>query len=382
MGADAHAKLRLAIGFVKDHASVGKAILNKKSGLSEIEIAIIRATGHDNSPVDDKHMHEILFLVSNSPDSILFLAERISRRLNRTRDRHVALKALMLTHRLLRGGNHGFERQLRSAHFTGHLQMSPGWWFSRSSDPLVCFLHKYAAYLNERMGWIINPGGKLEPVKAPGLDFGCYRERSLELVFHRLPKCQLFIDKVLEFSPYDDLPSDRLAQAAMCNTLKESFQVYMAFCEGVAALMNMFFDLTPPARVIACDILKKASQQSVKLQELYGKCRRTIRIRNLEYPSVEVMTLDHVKALEECLSNIPTGVCSSLKSTSISKRLLHSGLDKFDDVRVKMEWKEREDARLKKGLTYSSATFVSWTMETKISNVWVVFEDEATMDSS
>ncbi|XP_048131027.1 putative clathrin assembly protein At1g33340 [Rhodamnia argentea] len=382
MGAAAHAKLRLAIGYVKDHASVGKAVLNKKSGLSEIEIAIIRATRHDNSPVDDKYMHEILFLVSNSPDSTLFLAERISQRLNRTRDCHVALKALLLTHRLLRGGNHGFERQLRSAHFSGHLQMSPGRSFTTSFDPLVCFLHKYAAYLNERMGWIINPGGKLEPVMSPGLDFGCYRERSLELVFHRLPKCQLFIDKVLECSPYDDFPSDRLAQAAMCNTLKESFQVYTAFREGVTALVNMFFDLTLPARVIACDILKRASQQSGKLEELYGKCKRTIRIRNLEYPSVEVTTMDHVKALEECLSNIPTGVCNSLKSTSISKRLLHSGMDKLDEVTVKMEWKEREEARLKKGLSYSSATFVSWTMETKISNVWVVFEDEDSMDSS
>ncbi|KAF8030351.1 hypothetical protein BT93_E2709 [Corymbia citriodora subsp. variegata] len=382
MGAIANAKLRLAVGFVKDHASVGKAILNKKSGLSEIEIAIIRATGHDNGPVDDKYMHEILFLVSNSPDSILFLAERISRRLNTTRDRHVALKALLLTHRLLRGGNHGFERQLRGTHFSGHLQMSPGPWFTRSTDPLVCFLHRYAAYLNERMGWIINPGGKLEPVMTPGLDFGCYRERSLELVFHRLPKCQLFIDKVLECSPYDDLSSDRLAQAAMCNTLKESFQVHTAFCEGVTALVNMFFDLTLPARVIACDILKKASQQSLKLQELYGKCKRTIRIRNLEYPSVKVMTMDHIKALEECSSNIPTRICNSLKRTSISKQHLHSGMDKLDEVMVKTEWKEREDARLKTGLSYSSTTFVSWTMETKISNVWVVFEDEDTMDSS
>uniref|UniRef100_A0A2N9JA64 ENTH domain-containing protein n=1 Tax=Fagus sylvatica TaxID=28930 RepID=A0A2N9JA64_FAGSY len=310
MRVDMQEKLRLALGSVKDHASIGKAMIynyNHHDGFSNIEIAVLRATGHDNGPIDDKHMHEILFLVSNSPGSIPFLAERISRRLCKTRDRLVALKTLVLIHRLLRGGNRCFEQQLRAAHVSGHLQIMTTRWFSQTntnSDPSLCFLHKYAAYLEERMGWLINQAGKLEPAAMSthqGLEFRCYEDKSIDLVFRKLPKCQLVIDRVLDCSPFDILPSDNLAQAAMSNTLKESFQVYLTFCEGIAALVNMFFDLTRPARALACDILRRASHQSQDLHHLYENCKRIIENKNLEYPSVQIITMDHVIALEQCL---------------------------------------------------------------------------------
>ncbi|KAK4835209.1 hypothetical protein QYF36_006832 [Acer negundo] len=87
----------------------------------------------------------------------------------------------------------------------------------------------------------------------------------------------------------------------MMNTLKESFQVYMTFSEGVAALVNMFFDLARPARALACDILKRASQQSQELHELYEKSKRIIDNKNLEYPSVQIITMEQITALEQCL---------------------------------------------------------------------------------
>ncbi|KAF5741639.1 putative clathrin assembly protein [Tripterygium wilfordii] len=357
MGVYIQRKLRQALGSVKDHASVGKAMLHSHEGkaFSDIEIAVVRATGHDNSPIDDKQMHEILFLVSNSPGSIPFLAERISCRLGKTKDHLVALKTLLLVHRLLRGGNRCFEQQLRSAHASGHLQM-----IARIiSDPPVSFLHKYASYLEERVGWVINQAGKLEPAVSGSLEFRCYHDKSMDLVFHKLPKCQAFIHRVLDFSPVDILSCDNLAQAAMNNTLKESFQVYMTYCEGVAALVNMFFDLTMPARALACKILKRASHQSQKLDNLYEKCKQMIGNKNLEYPLVEIITMDHVVALENCSVSTPTSPRSSPTPPMLSNRLTSSS--KSQQVL---------------GMNASDVTLFSWTMETKISKVWVVFEDE------
>ncbi|KAF2317240.1 hypothetical protein GH714_018948 [Hevea brasiliensis] len=192
MRVDIQGKFEAAIGTVKDHAAIGKAMIYNHEGkcFSDIEIAVVRATAHDNVPIDDKHMHQILFL------------------------------------------------------------------------------------------------------------------------------CQVFIDKVLDCSPIHILPSDNLAQAAMSNTLKESFQVYMTYCEGIAALVNMFFDFTMPARALACQILQRASQQSQKLHNLYENCKRIIDNKNLEYPIVQIISMDHVKTLEqcskyhspvlECLANKPT----------------------------------------------------------------------------
>ncbi|XVF57665.1 hypothetical protein PTKIN_Ptkin07bG0000200 [Pterospermum kingtungense] len=367
MGVDIQGKLRLAIGSVKDHASIGKAMIynHDGKGFSAIEIAVLRATGHDNGPIEDKYMHEILFLVSNSPGSIPFLAERISRRLCKTRDRLVALKTLSLIHRLLRGGNRSFEQELRSAHLSGHLQMSTHC-LRKNSDSCFSFLHSYAAYLEERVRWAINQAGKLEPVMFNGLEFGCYMEKSVDMVFRKLPKCQAFIDRVLDCSPRDILPADNLAQAAMGNTLKESFQVYSMFCEGIEILVNMFFDLTRPARTLACDILKRASRQSKELHGLYDTCKQIIVNKNLEYPSEQIITMDHVLALERC---------SKFISTNSSSIMCNTGTLTPPPLSDCLTPMGKESQKEGNGDITSSSTPFSCNLETKISMVWVVFED-------
>ncbi|XVF29778.1 hypothetical protein REPUB_Repub16aG0000500 [Reevesia pubescens] len=361
MGVDIQGKLRLALGSVKDHASIGKAMIynHDGKGFSDIEIAVLRATGHDNGPIEDKYMHEILFLVSNSPGSIPFLAERISRRLCKTRDRLVALKTLSLIHRLLRGGNRCFEQKLRSAHVSGHLQMTTHF-FRKNSDSSVSFLHSYAAYLEERVGWAINQAGKLEPVMFNGLEFACYEEKSVDMVFRKLPKCQAFIDRVLDCSPRDILAAENLAQAAMGNTLKESFQVYYMFCEGIEILVNVFFDLTRPARTLACDILKRASRQSKELHDLYETCKCIIENKNLEYPSVQIITMDHVLALERCSSFVSTTSSSSIMCRTGTPTAMGKEGGKGGNG----------------GISNSPSTPFSCTLETKISKVWVVFEED------
>lgn len=363
-------KLRLALGSVKDHASIGKAMIYNHDGLgrglSDIEIAVLRATGHDNGPIEDKYMHEILFLVSNSPGSTPFLAERISRRLCKTRDRVVALKTLLLIHRLLRGGNRSFEQELRNAYVSGHLQLSSHWFQRIETDPSFCFLHKYAAYLEERVGWAINQAGKLESVVSKGMESRSYGEKSvLDLVFRKLPICQAFIDKVLDLdcSELNFLPSDNLAVAAMSSTLKESFQVYIKFSEGIETLLSTFFDLTKPARAMACAILKKAAQQTKALCDFYDNCKRIIKNRNLDYPCVQVVPIDHVMALEQCSSNVFSGSPAS-----------SDGLRSVDCP--------SEFVMIKESETEDSGDLFSGSFETKISKVWVVFEDDKSIVST
>ncbi|KAE9617235.1 hypothetical protein Lal_00035017 [Lupinus albus] len=389
MGVDIQGKLRLALGSVKDHASIGKAMIyhNQHDGLASIEIAVLRATGHDNGTIDDKFMHEILFLVSNSPGSIPFLAERISRRLGKTKDYLVALKTLVLIHRLLRGGNRSFEKELCKAHVSGHLQISIRCFTKNDSDPSLSFLHKYAAYLEERMNWLINQAGKLEPVMSKGLEFRRYDEKSIDMVFRILPKCQVLIDKVLECSPtHDILHSDHnLVQAAMSNTLRESFQVYMTFSEGIAALVNMYFDLTASAKGLACEILKKASLQSQKLHDMYACCKKIVENKNLEYPFVQIISMDHIMALDQF--GIPQNQFSAShislpsKSSSISKLPTISGHFKRS-TKVEFALAEKEGQKNEDKIDINfSPTLYSWTLETKISKVWVLFEDEAPKES-
>ncbi|KAK7270771.1 hypothetical protein RJT34_26180 [Clitoria ternatea] len=401
MGVDIQGKIRLALGSMKDHASIGKAMMyhhHQHDGFSNIEIAVLRATSHDNGTIDDKIMHEILFLVSNSPGSIPFLAERISRRLGKTKDHVVALKTLVLIHRLLRGGNRSFEQGLCKSHFSGHLQINTTrCCFTKSYSDHPCsnfsFLHKYGIYLEERMSWLINQAGKLEPVMSKGLEFRRYDEKSIDMAFRTLPKCQVIIDKVLEFSPHDVFCSDHgLVQVAMSNILRESFQVYMTFSEGIAALVNMFFDLTASARGLAVEILKKASLQSQKLHDLYESCKQMVENKNLEYPFVQVISMSHVVALEQYGSpenQLFEASHVSLSSTRsiISKPLPIQGhYEKSKEIELELELEAKESTKSEEkidiNLSQNTPTLFSWTLETKISKVWVVFEDEVPNESS
>lgn len=369
MRLDLSAKLRQVLGHAKDHASIGRAIVQNynEKGFFDIEVAVVRATSHDDCPVDDKTMHEILFLVSNTPGSIPFLAEQISRRLAKTRDCLVAGKTLLLIHRLLRGSSRCIEQQLHIAHTSGHLQIGCCWFMMSPDPPAFVFLQNYVAYLQERVGWIINQAGKLEPVMSGGAKFSRYKEKSMDLVFHILPKCQEFIAKVLKCSPVNAWPIENLVQAATGNILKESFQVYMTYSDGIAALINMLFDLSRPARDLACGMLRKASQQIQDLRDLYEKCRGFAGMRSLDYPSVQAITMDHIIALEGCSSYTRAG---SVLKRSGGKRGFAVSTNLRDPSTCNEQRQEKHCAG------FSSTSPFSFPVETKISMVWVVFDNE------
>nr|DAD25326.1 TPA_asm: hypothetical protein HUJ06_026790 [Nelumbo nucifera] len=80
---------------------------------------------------------------------------------------------------------------------------------------------------------MINQAGKLEPIMFQASIFRFYEGKSIEMVFRRLPICQVFLDRILECSPLGIAsPSDRLTRAALI-IVKESFQVYVTL-EGIS----------------------------------------------------------------------------------------------------------------------------------------------------
>ncbi|KAF2559556.1 hypothetical protein F2Q68_00012782 [Brassica cretica] len=64
-------KLKRAIGAVKDQTSVGLAKVNGRSAsLSELDVAIVKATRHEEYPAEEKYIREILSLTSYSRNYI------------------------------------------------------------------------------------------------------------------------------------------------------------------------------------------------------------------------------------------------------------------------------------------------------------------------
>ncbi|KAE8684540.1 putative clathrin assembly protein [Hibiscus syriacus] len=254
MEVDIQTKLRLALGSMKDHASIGKAMIynHDAKAFSHIDIAVLRATAHDNGPVEDKYMQK-----SSSSSRIL-------------PDRSLIW---------LKGFHNGSARPETSS--------SPSKLFPSSTvssaaatapsnescvtltSPVISKLvppptvsstprfRSYAAtrpiWKNEWDGPLHKPGNSNRLCSTAWSSDVTRRSRSTWYsVSCRNVKTQEFLDRVLDCLPIDIVPpADNLAQATMANTLKESFQVYIMHCEGIEILINMFFDLTTPARTLA-----------------------------------------------------------------------------------------------------------------------------------
>lgn len=145
--------LRKAIGAVKDQTSIG--IAKVASNLApELEVAVVKATGHDNDPASEKHIREILQLTTYSHGYVSACVLTVSKRLGKTRDWIVALKCLMLIHRLLNEGDLVFHEQIMFATRRGARLLNLSDFrdeaHSNSWDHSA-FVRTYALYLDQKL---------------------------------------------------------------------------------------------------------------------------------------------------------------------------------------------------------------------------------------
>ncbi|ONK57796.1 uncharacterized protein A4U43_C09F4180 [Asparagus officinalis] len=344
-------KVMETLGSIKDQVAIGRASITSRNILSSIETAVLRSTDSSDSPLDDKYTSEILFLISNAPGSITYLARRISTRLESNRDPLVALKTLLLLHRLLRGGDRYFEQDLRNLWSSGDLRVELRW-PSSNLDPFSRFTLSYSRFLEERMGWLINQAGKLEPIRPLSCStVSSYEEKAIESVLSKLSKCQELLHRIVNCLPAIKSRSSHAVQAVMNVVLRESFRVYESFCEGLEVVFSSFLDLKKHTRALALDILKKACDQTSTLYQFYESCKKRVVSKSLDYPSVRIVKPDEISSMEE-LETKELGIATSKERESKKKET---------EAQISYE---------------SSTNLFSQGLETKISTVWVEFDDE------
>uniref|UniRef100_A0A6M2EHN1 ENTH domain-containing protein n=1 Tax=Populus davidiana TaxID=266767 RepID=A0A6M2EHN1_9ROSI len=149
--------IRKAIGTVKDQTSIGIAKVASNMA-PELEVAIVKATSHDDDPPNQKYIHEILNLTSYSRGYVHACVSFVSKRLGKTRDWIVALKTLMLIHRLLNEGDPLFQEEILYATRKGTrlLNMSDFRDEAHSSSwDHSAFVRTFAVYLDQRLELIL-----------------------------------------------------------------------------------------------------------------------------------------------------------------------------------------------------------------------------------
>ncbi|PSS36108.1 Clathrin assembly protein [Actinidia chinensis var. chinensis] len=335
----ASSTIRKAIGAVKDQTSISIA---KVAGnvAPDLEVLVVKATSHDDEPADEKYIREILNLTSYSKGYVNAFVFAISKRLSKTRDWIVALKSLMLVHRLLIDGDPvlGQEIMYASQRGTRILNMS-GFRDEAHSNSWdhSSFVRTYALYLDEKLEFMLyerklssvdkrgNEGrygyGEFRDEQSYGMNrrlrsYGDLnesvdreqrkketpvREMKPERVLERLHQLLRILDRFLVCRPTGMVKNSRMVLVALYPVVKESFRLYTDICEVLGVLLDRFSEMEYVDCVKSFDAYVNAAKMIDDLVLFYSWCKEIGVARSSEYPEVQKITDKLLGTLEEYL---------------------------------------------------------------------------------
>ncbi|XP_038879765.1 putative clathrin assembly protein At2g25430 [Benincasa hispida] len=291
----AQSTIRKAIGVMKDQTTISIA---KVAGnmTPELDVLVVKATSHDEDPADDRYIREIVNLCSNySNGYVNACVVTISRRLSKTRDWIVALKSLIVVHRILIDGHPSFGEEIVYATRKGMRVLNLSGFrdeaHSNSWDH-SSFLRFYALYLDELIENLV-----LEK-RLKGGDESCYRSRKQspwrsmrpERVVEELNQLLRMLDRVLACRPAGMAKNSRLVITALNLIIKESFGLYVEICDALGVLLDHFKEMEYVDCLRAFDVCANAAKNINDLVEFYGWCKDVGIARSSEYPEVQMIT--------------------------------------------------------------------------------------------
>ncbi|XP_054803931.1 putative clathrin assembly protein At1g03050 [Prosopis cineraria] len=321
-----------ALGAVKDQTSIGLAKVGSTTSVADLDVAIVKATKHNETPADEKHIREILSLTSYSRSNISACISAISRRLSRTRSWTVALKTLVLIQRLLQEGDPAYEQEIFFATRRGTrlLNMSD---FRDSSTAnswdFSAFVRMYALYLDERLEY------KMQNKRGRRSSFGyedededvrdnrdryivTYRDRDIEknrseslgrstplqemrteAMFSKMQHLQLLLERFLACRPTGEAKNHRIVMVALYPILKESFLIYYDMTEILGIMIDRFEDLEVQDCSKVYDIFCRVGKQYDELDLFYAWNKSMGIARSSEFPDIERITSKKLEVMDD-----------------------------------------------------------------------------------
>ncbi|CAK9155834.1 unnamed protein product [Ilex paraguariensis] len=307
-------KFKKAIGAVKDQTSIGLAKVSSSSSLSDLDVAIVKATRHEEYPADERHIREIVGLTCYSRGYVSACVNTISKRLNKTKNWVVALKTLMLIQRLLTDGDPAYEQEIFFATRRGTriLNMSDFRDTSQSNSwDYSAFVRTYALYLDRQLEFKMQDrrgkhsafsyedneeevGPTAVVVRATPV-----REMKNEQIFSRVQHLMQLLEKFLACRPTGAAKNNRVVAMALYPTVKESFQLYYDITEIMGLVIDRFMELSISDSVKVHEIFCRISKQYDELDMFYNWCKTVGIARASEYPEVEKITQKKLDIMDE-----------------------------------------------------------------------------------
>ncbi|XP_042040451.1 putative clathrin assembly protein At4g25940 isoform X2 [Salvia splendens] len=286
---------RKAYGALKDSTKVGLAKVN--SDFKDLDIAIVKATNHVESPPKERHVRNIFAAVSlASPRAdVGYCIHALSKRLSKTRSWIVAIKTLIVFHRIFREGDKSFKEELVHISRRGNIfQISH---FKDDSSPLAwdcsSWIRTYAMFLEERLECFrklnvdldsSERGGTHRSSSSETKEYSKNQMSDVELLLEQLPALQELMYRLVCCQPEGAARYNYLVQYALALVVKESFKVYCTINDGIIVLVDKYFDMPHPLAVGALSVYKKAGRQADHLADFYDLCKTLDLARTFQFP--------------------------------------------------------------------------------------------------
>ncbi|KAJ4710124.1 Clathrin assembly protein [Melia azedarach] len=260
---------------VKEHSSVGLAKVATAGGFCDVDLIIVKATAPDDLPLSEKYVNELLKIFSISPSSFRTFSLSFTRRFGKTHCWRVALKCLLLLHRLLRS-------LPENSPFRSYAQLL--------DEALDCVaLDSRATYDEEEEEVPESLSDKMKEVR-----------RMIEV----LPQLQSLIDRVIDCRPHGIAARNFLVKMAMKHIIRDSFISYTTFRREIVLVLDNLFQMPYRSCILAFGIYKKASMQANQLCEFYDWCKALGFCGAYEYPFIDRIPKIQIQALETFLNGM------------------------------------------------------------------------------
>ncbi|CAO2815046.1 unnamed protein product [Amaranthus hypochondriacus] len=308
-------KFKKAIAAMKDQTSISIAKVSGGAESSSLEVAILKATIHDETPIDERYVTEVLKIVSSNRSYAGSCARAIGRRIGRTRSWVVAIKSLMLVLRVFQDGDPHFPKEVLHAMKRGYKILNLNSFRDDSSKScpwdFTAFVRTFALYLEERLECFVT--GKLQRRTAYNQSDDrrghsrknepIVRDMKPSVLLDRILHWQKLLDRAIATQPTGAARTNQLVQTCLYAIVQETFDLYRDISDGLALLLDSFFHLQYKNCVSAFQTSVKASKQFEELSSFYDLCKNVGVGRTSEYPSVQKISNELVETLQEFLKD-------------------------------------------------------------------------------
>ncbi|XP_066306814.1 putative clathrin assembly protein At2g01600 [Miscanthus floridulus] len=304
---------RKAYGALKDTTTLSLANLN--SDFKDLDVAIVRATNHVESPPKERHLRKIVAATSIARPraDVAYCIHALARRLAKTRNWIVALKTLVVIHRLLREGDPAFcEEFLTFTQRVRILQLSN---FKDDSSPVAwdysSWVRTYGLFLEEKLEcfrvlkYDIEAERLSKQGQGPEKGHSRTRELNSQDLLEQLPALQQLLYRLIGCRAEGAANKNYLVQYALAQVLKESFKIYCAINDGIINLVDKFFEMPKHEALKALDIYRRAGQQAGNLSDFYESCRGLELARNFQFPTLREPPQTFLSTMEEYVKEAP-----------------------------------------------------------------------------